>query len=59
MVERSFNIGGWRPVGKTRVRAGLFGIAVAEELWENRDGRCEWRKASGVIIQQEATPRVD
>lgn len=43
MPGQSFNVGGWRRTGAVRLRSSWFGFARAEEQWESRDGRREWR----------------
>lgn len=35
---------GWANTGTLRIRTGLFGFAVAEEMHVHCDGRREWRK---------------
>jgi hypothetical protein len=35
---------GWAHTGKIRIRTGLFGFAVVEELYAHRNGGAHWRR---------------
>lgn len=42
--QQDFNMAGWRPTGRFRLRTTLFGFVRVQEMIEYRDGRAEWRK---------------
>lgn len=50
MPQKSFNSGGWRTTGRTRIRNNWLGLAVYEEEREYSDGQRLWAKVQGYRI---------
>lgn len=55
MVDRGYQIGGWRSTGEVRLRPTLFGLR-AEELYQHRSGAAQWRRCARPILIEPRNP---